>query len=577
MPDSLYCSIHPLIGEIQAAEYKHSSEISHRHNCFIEALPKSLTEEQVIKAITREPYYDESERQLPLLQRIHSVSRVTNCFFPMFEHVTLEQKISSIIRDSYFSRNPIRSEKIKQLKLAYPNMEYGDVMPRVPSRAKAMSFVGPSGSGKSTSVESILGLYPQAIEHTAYNGTPFDRKQLVWLKVSVPSNGSAVGLLKEMMFLIDQVLGSRYFEKYLNSKCGIDTLLLVIKSQINILALGLLVIDEIHRLALVKNEDEYKLIEFFNELPEASGVSVLLIGNRKIENIFLRKRLSTNRRYLGSPDQIFSYFAKDKYWDQFINRLWKYQWTDIRTELTPNLNESMYWYTVGITDITVKLYTMIQWKLIGDEKDEIITEDVINEVYTEYLGPIHDILDALRKGDKDVLGKINDTWIPQEQLEEIKRMTIKRVAIAGVLNTLENQELFSTSSDESVSESPVSQIAAHLLSAGFPRNTAMQSAETAVKRFAQDTDRKNAFAEAFRLAALSSEDDSSTIMTNVPPQENPPHPKTSENKKKKLACLSNDLREIYKNAKAENRSIYDSLKTAGFIKNAAEFIESSCA
>jgi energy-coupling factor transporter ATP-binding protein EcfA2 len=570
MTEDLYCSIHPLIGEIQAAVYKVPSEISHRFNCFIEALPEPLTETQVIKAITREPYYNESERQLPALQRINSVSRIFTCFFPLFEHVRLEQKISSILREGYFARNPIRSEKIKQLKAAYPELEFGDVMPRVPSRSKSMSIVGPSGSGKSSSVESILGLFPQAIEHVEYNGTPFDRKQLVWLKVSVPPNGSAVALVKEMMFLIDQALGSRFFEKYINKRCGIDTLLLVIKSQIGKLALGLLAIDEIHRLALAKSEDEYKLMEFFNELPELLGIPVLLIGNRKIENLFEKKRLSTNRRYLGNPDHVFSYFAKDKYWDQFIKRLWRYQWTKIKTPIDENLNKAMFWHSVGIADIAVKLYMMIQWKLIGDESEEIITEQIIENVYAEYMGPIHNILDALRKGNSEALNKIDDAWIPNKQLEELKQLTAQKVMMSGVLNSLESQETNSAKNVEDIAESPVLQIAAHLVSAGHPREIAIISAETAVKRFARDTDRKRAFAEAFRLAA---QDDESSLTTVDEPQQTKSQ-LTKESKKKPadIVSLSGDLREIYKKAKAEKKPVYDELKSAGYIKDAVELL-----
>jgi len=551
-----------LIGERCEAIYRESEEPLYRHNCFIEALPSVLTPEKVVSLTARNPVYDDRERSLPPLRRLDAVHRIANCVFPMPEFLELEQKFSRMIRNGYLVRNPLEKEWVRQLNTGFPGLDTSregrQFKPLMRSTAAGFAIIGASGVGKSTMVESLLGLYPQVIVHSEYNGTQFDQQQLVWLKLDCPWDASLKGLCLNFFEGIDEILGTNYIDQYGKGRT-VDALLPIMARLAAALGLGVLVIDEIQRLNEAYSGGAQKMLNFFVQLTNMIGVPVVLVGTFKAFSLFTSD-FAMARRSAGQGDIIISNLQYDELWEHFLSKLWKYQWTAKPIPLSPQLSKAMYEESQGVVDIAVKLYMLAQWSVIGEEREQLSPEH-ITSVAKNNFHAARPILQALSRNDTTALSKIKDILPQTDEMERILSKAVKRITLAGTLNTLQNQQQQALQGKEFL-ESPESQVAALLMGAGYSIPVAQHCAQQAVNRFAAASNLRLATSEAFRLAAENE------MQTSSEQQEITPKKKAA-----KVLTLSGDLREIAKPALVSKRTAYDELNKAGIIKSVSEFLD----
>jgi len=545
------------------ASYLPSDEPQYRHNCFIEALPPTLSPNKAARLMRRAPDYDDSERSLHASRRLEAVQRIANIVVPLPEYLEIEQKFSRMIRNGYLARNPLSQEWVKQIRAGFPNLDWdrGSSYPYTPlirSTAAGFSIIGASGVGKSTLIESILSLWPQVIIHREYNGQPFDQQQVVWLKIDCPFDGSPRGLCSSFFQKLDQLLGTRHAIQYNNTRRTTDDLLPIMANTAGMVGLGVLVIDEIQRLRGAQKGNSDKLLQFFVQLTSTISVPVVLMGTYKALDLFSRE-FAMARRTAGQGDVIMHNLAQDANWDYFLERIWKYQWTNVPTPLNRSLSQALYDESQGILDIALKLYMLAQWQIIGSD-DERITPGLIRSLAKDNLHAVEPILRALRNKDLERLKNIVDIALPDNLISDHYRQAVRRVSLQGTLNTLENQ---TTAEGEDVGESPEERVTELLVQAGHPLARALYCAQAACRRFAKETDLVLASSEAFRLAAEAS------VAAQTPPDEPPPVP--TAKKPAKVVTFSGDLRDIIKKAGSKTPP-YEALKEAGVIKPGTEFM-----
>jgi len=490
------------VGHIVEAEYETSTDPMYRHNAYIEALPQIQSTEEVAMNMRRHPIYDESERKQSIAYRLQAVQRISNFMEPLPVHLDLDQRFSRMIRNGYLARNPIAPEWKKQLRSAFPDLIEGKAPPIIRSSASGFAIIGTSGVGKSTAIESVLSLYPQVISHKRYNGHPFEQKQLVWLKLECPHNGKPRGLCLNFFQMIDAVLKTNYYPKFLNSRMDATQILPRMAGLSSALGLGVLVIDEVQRL-LVRKKESAEMMNFFVELINTIGVPVVIVGTSKALHL-ISKEFAQIRRSSGQGDLAWANFAHDEIWDYFLESLWKYQWTSQVTPLTEELGQTLYEESQGIPDIAVKLYMIAQWQAIGES--EKITASSIRQVAKESLRLAQPVLEALRKRDFEALKNIDDILPPIANLDSYFHQAKERVTIEGALNTLRNQQKALYNDAEF---SPLMDIAKWLVDAGIDESLARKAAQAALDRSGNGYDiavlKKKAFTFAFNLTLPSAD------------------------------------------------------------------------
>lgn len=389
-------------------------------NPFIEALPPIMQEITDIKAsLIGKVNFNPEDILRPKNERIHLVSQLLDKFFqPITRHISLESKLSILIRHGYIGRNIADGKLHQHLQNGYERIMSGDInafrFEAPKSTALSYSLIGCSGSGKSTTLYRILSLYPQVIYHENYNFT-----QLVYLKIDCPHDGSLKNLCLHFFKAIDVALGTDFERKVALKRLGIEALLNYMRQITNTYAIGVLVIDEIQHLSVKNSGGAEKMLNFFVTLINVVGLPVVMVGTPRAKFIF-DGDLRSARRGAGYGANIWEPMKNQSItgqttrteWTAFTNALWKYQWlTNKEQALSDEIRDCWYELSQGVLDIVVKLFVLAQGRAIMTGLERITTR-LLRQVYEDELKFVHPMIEALKSGDPNRIALYSDLTIP---------------------------------------------------------------------------------------------------------------------------------------------------------------------
>ncbi|WP_308636530.1 ATP-binding protein [Paenibacillus silvisoli] len=439
--EAIYHYAPSLVGVQVDAEYKPQEITGYKNNPFIEALPPIFEEEYVASKVARLPDHAEEQRKLGKQTRLHLIQQIADYVEPLPSHLVVEQRLSRLIRHGYKARNPLTREAVRQFNIGFKDIlesglnEDGVNLAGIRSTASGFAILGVSGQGKTTAIESSLLLYPQVIHHSVYNCQPFIRKQLVWLKLNCPHDGSLKGLCLNFLQAVDSLLGTNYFRKFSSKGSSVDILLPIMAHIATLHGLGALVIDEIQNLSFMKSGGAERMLNYFTQLINTIGVPVILIGTFKAMKL-LSGSFSQARRSTGQGDMIMDRLVEGDEWDHFIQRLWKYQWTKAGTKLTDSLKHEMYELSQGIVDIAVKLYMLAQWEAIsfGEEKERL-TIGLLRSVASRHMQLVQPLLKVLKRNDPSAKMLVDDLYPRWDVLDQFLRNAEEKINVQGEMRS----------------------------------------------------------------------------------------------------------------------------------------------
>ena len=346
-------------------------------NPLIEALPGLLPDSKVVQALREKPDFREAERYVEAHIRIHYLQRLTWQFFqPMKQHMLIWQYLALNIRQGYIQRNPLDVNNIELANELYAaGMEGRDPKyrrPRMPL-PKGLAIIGVSGVGKSTSMEKMLQLFPQVIQHREYHGKELEMKQIVWMKLDCSHNGSERGFCLSFLNQIDRLVGTHYFETY-EKRATVDKLLNIMHRIAVAYSIGIICIDEIQHLAGSRNGTD-KLLNFFVTMENMIGVPVILMGTPAANALFQSefrqaRRVCTHGAVIWEPLGWDESVANSE-WEMFLSRMWNYQWIQQPVKLDVSFTKVMHQETQGIEALTVILFILLQEKAILSGRERV--------------------------------------------------------------------------------------------------------------------------------------------------------------------------------------------------------------
>lgn len=411
-------------------------------NPFISKLPRLQKTVERVKQLRQAPAFDEAEAAYPPHVRKHCVLRLTRFFEPVERQLMLADRFDLLLRQGYIGRNPLTHQYLLHLQNGIDRIEARslDVSGLRPVENTAQSFVlaGCSGIGKSRSIERVMHQYPEVIHHDE----PFTLKQVVWLKLDCPSQGSPKQLCISFFAAIDKLLGTSYLTWYGGAKKSLDEMMVHMAHVANLHALGVLVIDEIQHLSKCKIGPN-ALLSFLVTLVNTIGVPVILIGTLSAVPLF-QDNFRHARRGSGLGSLVWDRLPKGKAWDHFVDTLWQYQWTNHRAELSDEIREALYDHSQGIVDVLVKLFVLAQLRLIAISevrpRKEEITVGLLNKVAKEDFSIIAPMISALRKNDTRALLKYDDLLPLHEHFNQL----IANSTVTANVATLETKHFTSS-------------------------------------------------------------------------------------------------------------------------------------
>jgi hypothetical protein len=420
-----------LKGDFEEAEYKEQALSEYSNNPFIEALPPIFDEDNVLERFMVTPHITQQEKQSETNIRYHVLKRVKNFIQPLPIHFGVERRLSTLIRRGYLARNPLDKTFLERIRVLHQLREEEEEAHKyiderlnyIRSTADSLSIIGISGIGKTTAIERLLLMYPQVIKHEMYKGHPFNRTQIVWLKIDCPYDGSLSTLCKSFFKAIDDLLGTRYLEKYGYLNRVTSTMLLHMTSLASMYGIGVLVIDEIQHLLHSKNDQE-EMLNFFVTLSNTVGIPTVLIGTSKAQQLF-KGNFRQARRAASDGAIIWDRMSMDsEEWEFFLETLWELQCLKTRSELTEDVKKTFYEECQGITSVAVNLFILAQERALFDEsnEEERITPSVLKKTAKEDMKIIQPMLNAIRKNDlkamytyEDIMINLDDLMINHKQ------------------------------------------------------------------------------------------------------------------------------------------------------------------
>lgn len=414
-----------LKGDVEEADYKPQQLTEYAQNPFIEALPPIFSEDDVLDRFMVTPRISEQDKQSETNIRYHVLKRVKNFIQPLPIHFEVERRLSTLIRRGYLARNPLDKSFLERIRVLHQLREdeeqahkyIDERLNHIRSTADSLSIIGISGIGKTTAIERLLLMYPQVIKHQVYEEQPFNKTQIVWLKIDCPYDGSLSTLCKSFFKAIDDLLGTRYLEKFGYLNRVTSTMLLHMTSLASMYGIGVLVIDEIQHLLHARNDQE-EMLNFFVTLSNTVGIPTVLIGTSKAQQLF-KGNFRQARRAASDGAIIWDRMdEQSEEWEFFLETLWELQCLKTRSPLTADVKKTFYEECQGITSVAVNLFILAQERALFDEnnEDEIITSKVLKQTAKKDMKIIQPMLNAIRNNDFAAMYKYEDIMINLDEL-----------------------------------------------------------------------------------------------------------------------------------------------------------------
>ncbi|WP_342545384.1 ATP-binding protein [Lysinibacillus sp. FSL K6-4013] len=444
-----------LKGDMEEANYKLQHLTEYASNPFIEALPPIFSEDDVLERFMVTPRISEQDKQSETNIRYHVLKRVKNFIQPLPIHFEVERRLSTLIRRGYLARNPLDKSFLERIRALHHLREdeeqahkyIDERLNHIRSTADSLSIIGISGIGKTTAIERLLLMYPQVIKHQVYEDEPFNKTQIVWLKIDCPYDGSLSTLCKRFFKAIDDLLGTRYLEKFGYLNRVTSTMLLHMTSLASMYGIGVLVIDEIQHLLHAKNDQE-EMLNFFVTLSNTVGIPTVLIGTSKAQQLFKGNFRQARR---AASDGAIIWDRMDEHseeWEFFLETLWELQCLKTRIELTEDVRKTFYEECQGITSVAVNLFILAQERALFDEnnENEIITSKVLKQTAKKDMKIIQPMLNAIRNNDFAAMYKYEDIMINLDELMMNHKRNVQyegkvKAAMKERQNTLEYKRL----------------------------------------------------------------------------------------------------------------------------------------
>ncbi|MEO8391441.1 MAG: TniB family NTP-binding protein [Chloroflexota bacterium] len=420
------------------ANYCEPENRHYRGNPFIEALGPVLDAREAGRLLRTDLDYSVEDCQASPRTRMSYVLELLNWRLPSGEHIRLERLFSDALRTGYRGRNPAEISYWSDLREAKEALAANLTLPpRAQSMAVGFSVIGDSGVGKTAAIRSISQLYPEVIIHSSYNGKDLNFLQLPIVIVQCPPQGGLASLCYNIFSAIDRLLGTNYLEKYSRRKSSLSILGGYLLGLVYAHGIGIIVVDEIQNLTEAKQGEPEAMLNFFVMLINALSIPIVVVGTPKAVAI-LSTALRNARRFSGFDDPVFRRMRPGQDFDRFIRNMMKYQYVQNRVDWTPELSEAIYYNSLGITDLIVKVYILAQIRAISSEIERL-TPQIIYSV-EDNLTVLKPMLEALRSGDDRAMEAYDDLY----DAIDIQGNVYRATATLSVVNDKgDNQDLVS--------------------------------------------------------------------------------------------------------------------------------------
>ncbi len=353
---------------IPLASYRAPENDDEVGNPWLLALERPIESKGALRdRLTRTIDVDETDRNASRMRRTQLLLRQLRFIHPLGSmRVCYEQMVLAMF-EGYATRNPLRP--------SHPSPSADALV--APATGIGFVVVGRSGVGKSTVAERSLSLIPGVIEHVSFEGRPFSRYQIPWLKMNCGSNSKEFceNLIRE----VDRLLGTSYHADLCTPSTPRHKIVGYLLGILDIHGLGLLCIDDVQNLFIGNSADQAQIVETLVRIVNILKIPLVVLGTEEAMPIF-QIRFDTARRLTGLPTIVIHPLEEGPEWISFCERLWGMRVVRMDGPMPADFAPRLLGLSRGITDFAVKLVLFAQHRALAF-KMERLDVDLLAEVY----------------------------------------------------------------------------------------------------------------------------------------------------------------------------------------------------
>lgn len=342
---------------------------------FIRELPEMKSGEELVKALSVFPDYNDSIRQESQTVRLMLLSDLYRLYVPSNMSTEIYAKLYLALLRSLQKKGT--QAAIRQKYQNYNRIQNQDYRGII-GGSDSFTIIGTSGIGKSSAISRAIELITE--NRVIEIEEPYV-KVIPCVVVQCPFDSSVKGLLLEILRKVDEELGSSYYKNAVRARATTDMLIGSV-SQVALNHIGMLIVDEIQN--VVNSKNGKSLIGSLTQLINNSGISICMVGTPEC-NPFFEQAIQLARRSVGLQYQSMAY---DAYFESFCKILFEHQYVKNRTEISSAIIEWLYEHSSGILSVVVSLIHDAQEIAILSGK-EILDMEMLNQAYNQRLSFLH--------------------------------------------------------------------------------------------------------------------------------------------------------------------------------------------
>lgn len=341
----------------------------------IDDLPHMKSGNELISALQILPGYNPEICNADVPVRLMALSDLYRIYIPSQMSLETYSKLYlALLRSMQKKRTKLAVQQQNQNYRAIMQQEYSGIM----GGSDSFTIIGTSGIGKSSAISRAINLITE--NRVIETDNPYTHV-VPCVIVQCPFDSSVKGLLLEVLRKVDEVLDSKYYQNALRARATTDMLIGSV-SQVALNHIGMLVVDEIQNVANSKNGKS--LIGALTQLINNSGISICMVGTPESTRFF-ESAMQLARRSVGLQYATMNY---NTYFQEFCKVMFRYQYTQQKTEITDGTIEWLYEHSAGVTSVVMALIHDAQEIAILNGK-EMLNLESLNEAYEQRLSLLH--------------------------------------------------------------------------------------------------------------------------------------------------------------------------------------------
>jgi hypothetical protein len=366
----------------------------YRGNVLIEGLPcYPRTRKALRQKLSVDPHLGRALLGQSAQRRRLALKPLARFFWAVPRVCELADHVWAEMLESYSRRKPYTAESTRIMQAMYLRAEGSDIDDEV---QWVSAFTGIPGGGKTSAAAHVVNkLFQPLIWHPA-----LDLWQIPCLRIQMPHQGKqGVSLAIAIIEAIDRRFPfGNYVELYVRNRATEPELMLAARKLLFIHAVGFLFVDDAQNAGAQQLEDFDDGVVFERpkrkktpvtwavgllfQAAKTTQVPLMLVATSELEDVLgqtlskLRLQYGSGMGHWGALEYLPPPGHKHAPVDLFLSKLWQKTLLRNHPALTDDMRNMFLWHTFGIPDFMVKLYYIVQWKMLQAGAETFTIEDV---------------------------------------------------------------------------------------------------------------------------------------------------------------------------------------------------------